>query len=470
MKMKSTASIALLVLCLSAGGCVQQRIYTYAGETYYSPEECLAAQERITEQAIKTVPVAQRPIAGRLAVTVPSAAILERDGITMKSGRRQDFSKQQVDFLVSSTLKGYDGFVQAFRKSGLFTAVEVLPMGTTPEQAKNQGFDYMLRIYFPVPQYDDWELTNLATGKAESVHPRPQTQLLPQAAYRISLDKLSYGVDHLQQLSPSPPPEEPLGQISDRWAVVVGINHYQYAGQRLPNLRFARRDAEEFAKFLISEAGGSFPNSHIKLLTDETATVTNIRQGLFDFLKRTVKEDLVIIYFSGHGMPDPDKPSNLYFVAYDSHPEKIASTGFPMWDLDTALTRTVAAQRVVVLADACHSAATAQGIKGIKVSGQFNSYFDELAKSKPGRVFLTSCEGYEFSREDEKWGGGHGVFTWSLLEGLRGSADSDKDGFVRLGEIMDYVDITVRRETANEQHPTKAAVQFDRNLPMGVVK
>jgi len=38
-----------------------------------------------------------------------------------------------------------------------------------------------------------------------------------------------------------------------------------------------------------------------------------------------------------------------------------------------------------------------------------------------------------------------------------------------MGEMIDYVDITVRRETANEQHPTKAGVQFDRDLPMGIV-
>ncbi len=46
----------------------------------------------------------------------------------------------------------------------------------------------------------------------------------------------------------------------------------------------------------------------------------------------------------------------------------------------------------------------------------------------------------------------------------------DGDGIVRLGEVLDYVDITVRRETANSQHPAKAGTQFDRNLPMGVVK
>ena len=240
----------------------------------------------------------------------------------------------------------------------------------------------------------------------------------------------------------------------------------------MPSLRYAHRDAERLAAFLKSEAGGSFPADHVKLLTNERATAREIRNALFTFLKRTVKEDLVLIFFSGHGIPDPEKPSNLYLVAHDSDPENISATGIPMWDIETALKRTIAAERVIVLADACHAAGVADGvhIKGVRVGDRFNRYFDELAKARPGRVIFTSCEGYEVSREGDKWGGGHGVLTWALQEGLRGKADKDRNGIVALGEILDYVDITVRRETANEQHPAKAGVRFDRNLPMGVVR
>lgn len=269
----------------------------------------------------------------------------------------------------------------------------------------------------------------------------------------------------------APASPQPLGKIAERWAVVIGVSRYKYADPRkLPNLKYADRDATEFAAFLKSAAGGSFPGDHVLLLTDEQATVQSIREALFEFLKHTVREDLVIIYYSGHGMPDPGKASNLYLVAYDSDPDKIAATGFPMWDLDTALRRSVAAERVVAFVDTCHSAGATEGVKGVKVGDEFNRYFDELAKSRPGRIVFTSSEGYEVSREAEKWGGGHGVFTWALLEGLRGRADANGDGIVTLGEVLDYVDVTVRRETANEQHPDRAGVHFDRSLPLGVVK
>jgi hypothetical protein len=267
-----------------------------------------------------------------------------------------------------------------------------------------------------------------------------------------------------------PPARKPVGPVAQRWAVVIGISEYAHKNKNLTNLKYAHRDAEKLSEFLKSKAGGSFPASNVKLLTNRQATTKGIRDGLFTFLKRTVKEDLVVIFFSGHGTPDPDKPSNLYLVAHDSDPNNISATGIPMWDIETALKRTIAAERTIVLADTCHSAGVTEGVKGVKIGEQFNKYFAALARARPGRVIFTSCEGYEVSRESKKWGGGHGVFTWALLEALKGKADKDKSGIVTLGEVLDYVDMTVRRETANEQHPTKTGVQFDRNLPMGVVK
>jgi len=34
----------------------------------------------------------------------------------------------------------------------------------------------------------------------------------------------------------------------------------------------------------------------------------------------------------------------------------------------------------------------------------------------------------ERSFEDERWNGGHGIFTYAMLEGLTGRADRDNDG------------------------------------------
>ena len=263
--------------------------------------------------------------------------------------------------------------------------------------------------------------------------------------------------------------EIPFWMQVQRWAVIIGISDYKYPG--IPDLRYADRDATEFYKFLKSPQGGGFAENRIKFLINENATTQNIRDALFVFLRQAIEEDLVYIYFSGHGIPEPDNPDNLYLATYDTDPERLASTAFPMWDIETALARHIPAEKVVLLADACHSGGISGGIgtRNIAQQNLINKYLIELMKAKPGKVIFTASEVGEVSQESQKWGGGHGVFTYFFLEGLKGAADTNKDGIVTLGEAIDYTDEHVRRATNARQHPDTAG-QFDRSLPMSVIK
>ena len=257
-----------------------------------------------------------------------------------------------------------------------------------------------------------------------------------------------------------------------RWAVIIGISDYRYSGPKLTNLRYADRDAEAFYRFLQTPHGGGFARDHMVFLKNKEATLQNIRDALFVFLKQAIEEDLVILYFAGHGAPEPDKPENLYLLTYDTDPERIASTAFPMWDIEIALDRHINSRRVVFFTDACHSAGVAGGVAlraGTAGDNLINRYLSQLATSGEGRAIFTASEAGEFSQESERWGGGHGVFTYHLLEGLKGAADMNDDGIVTLGEIMDYVDENVRRDTKSCQHPDSAG-RFDRALPMAVVR
>jgi uncharacterized caspase-like protein len=260
------------------------------------------------------------------------------------------------------------------------------------------------------------------------------------------------------------------GAIGQRWAVVVGISRYKHGGSDLANLRYADQDAKAFYEFLISPTGANFPKSNIRFLINEGATLASLKDALYVFLQNAIEEDLVIIYFAGHGSPEPADNENLYLLAYDTDPRRLPSTAFPMWDIETALSRYIRAERVVLIADACHSAGIGSGFatRAITVEGNpVNRYLIQLAKSGRGRAIFTASEAGEQSQESKKWGGGHGVFTYFLLEGLKGKADSNKDGIVSLGESMDYTDEQVRRATQNKQHPDTSG-NFDRNLPLSV--
>ena len=136
--------------------------------------------------------------------------------------------------------------------------------------------------------------------------------------------------------------------------------------------------------------------------------------------------DVVVLYLACHGGPDSRQPLGaLYFLTHDTERSDVAGTGVPMDEIDRLL-RLLPDRRVVIIADTCHSAGVV-GMPGARdgtpVAEITNQYLGALGRTGAGVALLTSAESSEVSREDERWGGGHGVFTHFLLDGMRGAAD-----------------------------------------------
>lgn len=265
-----------------------------------------------------------------------------------------------------------------------------------------------------------------------------------------------------------PPPAEPVRPLEGkRYAVVVGISRYRHAASGLSNLQFADRDARAFRDFLLSPAGGSFRPENVRLLVNEEATAQNLRSALFTFLTVPGPGDFVVIYFAGHGAPDPHDRRNLYLLSYDTRVDDMGGTAFPMWQLQDVFARILKARRVVTFADSCHSF----GISGQLYGGSahennlVNQYLARYA-GQADRAVITASDISEASFESEQWGGGHGAFTFFLLRGLAGEADLNHDGTVTAGELFPYVREQVRQATGGEQNPV-ALPGLAENLPLG---
>jgi hypothetical protein len=241
-------------------------------------------------------------------------------------------------------------------------------------------------------------------------------------------------------------------RIDQRWAVVIGVGDYQ--SPDIPDLAFAKADAQSVYDFLLSDAAGPFDKDHVLFLADENATGAKMREALFVFLQQADWDDLVFIYYAGHGAPDPARPDNLYLLPSDSDLKALASTGFPMWDVKTALRRQIAAERVIVIADACHSAGTAdKGVGGENnnaIAGGFAQLFEPSR-----RLMMTAADTNEFSLEDSRWGG-HGVFTHFLLEALSGKGDANADGIITFDEAYDHISKNVVSATQGRQNPQRS--------------
>jgi hypothetical protein len=285
-----------------------------------------------------------------------------------------------------------------------------------------------------------------ANGAASATAPQLSVGTTP----RLSHDKLNLGT---------------------HWAVIIGVAQYQ--DTRIPALRYGTADAQAFHDWLVSSQGGRYSPAQVKLLLDASATAANMKDALFNWLKQALEEDMVTIYFAGHGSPElPDSLNNLFFLPYDTKYDNIATTGFPMWDIETALKRFIKARKVLVIADACHSGGVGQPFDVARRDGRGMAVapvapeLQKLASVSDGVCVICAADEKQLSQEGQNWGGGHGVFTWCLLRGLQGEADFNKDGAVTLGELIQFTSEQVRRETRNAQSPTVAG-RYDPALTIG---
>ncbi len=227
-------------------------------------------------------------------------------------------------------------------------------------------------------------------------------------------------------------------------AVVVGISDYQH--KDIPDLQFADRDAEAFAAWLRSPAGGSVPAENIQLLTNEKATTAQFASALDGLLEVSREGDIAIIYFSGHGdVETKTMQQNGFLLCHDSPARTYVAGAYPLWYLQNVVS-TLSLQNkthVVVVTDACHAGKLAgSAVNGAELTNA------NLAKQYAEEVKIMSCQPNEFSLEGVQWGGGRGAFSFNLVEGLTGLADQNSDGKVNLFEIGRYLEDKVPAETA----------------------
>ncbi len=248
-----------------------------------------------------------------------------------------------------------------------------------------------------------------------------------------------------------------------RYALVVGIS--DYADDAIPDLGFADADARAFAEFLRSPAAGmgGLPADHVRLLVNEDATARAIRIALSSFLGSATSDDVVYVFLAAHGVADPYRPEDLYLLPQDTEMGNVAGTAIPLDHLRDAFDG-LDAHMTVVFADVSHAGSLGSARTRTAAGGD----------DPGGFVVFTAAGPNQVAREGEAYGGGHGIFTHYLLQGLQGAADDPEEGgdgnrVVVLGELLEYVRNRVRRATENVQVPTISATAYDRFWPMAAV-
>ena len=230
-----------------------------------------------------------------------------------------------------------------------------------------------------------------------------------------------------------------------RLALVIANYQYQDAGLR--QLIAPRQDAEALARVLSDPAVGSF---QAKTLLNEPSYKVN--QAIEAFFAERKRDDLLLLYFSGHGVKDED--GQLYFATTDTRRSLLRSTAVSSSFVNDVMHRS-RSRRQVLLIDCCYSGAFARGMlakgeAGVGTQERFAGH---------GRVVLTASDAMQYSFEGDAVAGRgvRSVFTRTLVGGLEtGEADLNGDGLISLDELYDYVHDRVVDETP-EQRPGKWA-------------
>ena len=236
------------------------------------------------------------------------------------------------------------------------------------------------------------------------------------------------------------------------YVLLVGVSNY--VNHREP-LQYPDNDALNLFAFLRSPEGGAIPSKNIINLVDKVATRRNILDSLNAMLSRVTKKDMVIFYFSGHGIKGAFLP-----IDYDGTYEKVVYHH----EIYSALQQSNA-QFKMCIADACH-AGSMQEQKGFLGSSQTDFYQNSQSVQSDFAMLLSSTSSENSAEADRLQ---QSVFSYYLIKGLEGLADTNRDKKISIQELFNYVGDNVRKFTENRQSPTLTG-QFDRGKIIGIVR
>ena len=222
-----------------------------------------------------------------------------------------------------------------------------------------------------------------------------------------------------------------------RSALLIGNS--QYDDPALARLGTPAADTRSLAEVLRDPHTGGFDEVTPLLNQKEGA----VRRAISTFLNNKKLDDLVLLYFSGHGVLDEN--GILFLAAQDTHQRMLNATGIPaqsflIYEIDRCRSRS----KILIL-DCCYAGAFSRGARGVK-GAEPSVTRATFESAGTGLVVMTASSSTQFASEGEQGSAAESfenpslsVFTHYLVEGLKtGNADLDNDGKISLDELYAY--------------------------------
>lgn len=269
----------------------------------------------------------------------------------------------------------------------------------------------------------------------------------------------------------------------DLYLVSIGVSKYKNEEY---DLEYAAKDAGDFASVLKSDKKHKkYKNIYITEITDKDATKENILKAK-NKLKKSSINDVVVVFFAGHGLLDWDMD---YYLATTDINFILPSENGLKYDKLEGLLSDIPARKKLLLIDACHSGEVDKDEETAETTTNNNTNSDDATRSTAelgdtkilsqssfelmkdmfadirkgtGSTIISSAGGSEYAYESDRTK--NGIFTYILTNGIStGEADINNDGRIMVSELRDYLMDNVSKMTKGHQNPTcrRQNLEFD---------
>lgn len=247
----------------------------------------------------------------------------------------------------------------------------------------------------------------------------------------------------------------------DLHILTIAVNKYRDGDLQL---KYAINDADVLARVTAEKARGMFAGVHVHKLHNEDVTKEKLEAAFVKIGKQTKRDDVFVLFVAGHGITG-ERDGAYYFLPSNfryTGEESIAAQGVSMNDFKKYLIN-IQATKSLLLIDTCNSGSFSEAIASRGVAEK--TAINKLARAM-GRATISASSRNQVALEGYE---GHGVFSYTVLEGLKGKA-SNKKGEITVNLLANFIEETLPEITYKkwgyEQVPQKSLQGMD--FPIGM--
>ena len=397
---------------------------------------CGVGEASGTEIASSTSTPTKTPSSAELEAERQKRIKLEQQLVAIKAQQEQQqqtiSSDTQIPLITiaSANTKGKQGVIRG-RASDNVGVAEVTIDGNAVAVQSNGSFEYS--TFVP------------ATGLTVTVQATDMAGLSSKQTVslqrNVNIASASISFDRLNPIG------KPALKNKDAIALIIGIGSYE----NIIDAAYADKDALMFRDYAAEKLG--IPESRIKTLINEDADIGEVLLGIRKWIRRSTKPDKtdVFVFYAGHGIATAT--GEAYILPYDGRPEVdlLDRTALLQKELFAEIDK-ANPRNVTIFLDACYTGKARTGEVLMADANYRPIAIRPIDDGMPDNfTLITASSGDEFSGPLEE--AKHGLFSYFLMKGMEGDADSNQDGRITAGELHQFVKENVLRQSADKQTP-----------------